>query len=201
MHHENDDDYDNDGIPNHYDLDSDGDGCFDVLEAGFSDPDGDGILCTSPVIVNNIGQVIGCASLACNSIDDEDYNLVGDAEKWTDDGDNEVYRLTPDQGNKSGSVWSKEKINLSEDFKVEGKLSLGSNVSSGADGIAFVIQPLASDLGSSGGGLGYEGISPSVAVEFDTWNNGNSGTADDHAAVIFNGVPYGPHTNLHIFSP
>ena len=197
---ENDDDYDNDGIPNHYDLDSDGDGCFDVLEAGFSDPDGDGILCTSPVIVNNIGQVIGCASLACNSIDDEDYNLVGDAEKWTDDGDNEVYRLTRATTTQSGSVWSKEKINLTEDFKVEGKLNLGSNPS-GADGIAFVIQPLASDLGGEGGGLGYAGISPSVAVEFDTYNNSFSGTASNHAAVIFDGVPYGTHTNLHIFSP
>ena len=55
---ENDDDYDNDGIPNHYDLDSDGDGCDDVLEAGFNDPDGDGILCTSPVVVNSLGQVL-----------------------------------------------------------------------------------------------------------------------------------------------
>jgi len=197
---ENDDDYDNDGIPNHYDLDSDGDGCFDVLEAGFSDPDGDGILCTSPVIVNNVGQVIGCSALGCNSIDDEDYNLVGDAEKWTDDGDNEVYRLTEDRFNQSGSVWSKEKIDLNKDFKVEAKLNLGSRPG-GADGIAFVIQPLASDLGGTGGGLGYAGISPSVAVEFDTWNNYFSGTASNHAAVIFDGVPYGPHTNLHIFDP
>ena len=36
-------DTDGDGIPNHLDLDSDGDGCKDVQEAGFSDPDGDGI--------------------------------------------------------------------------------------------------------------------------------------------------------------
>ena len=33
-----------DGIVNSKDLDSDGDGCFDVIEAGLSDPDGDGIL-------------------------------------------------------------------------------------------------------------------------------------------------------------
>ncbi|MEL0311743.1 MAG: hypothetical protein VW970_06730, partial [Candidatus Poseidoniales archaeon] len=39
-----DDDIDNDGIVNSKDLDSDGDGCFDVTEAGLSDPDGDGIL-------------------------------------------------------------------------------------------------------------------------------------------------------------
>ena len=32
-------DLDGDGIPNHFDLDSDGDGCFDVIEAGFDDND------------------------------------------------------------------------------------------------------------------------------------------------------------------
>ena len=33
------DDLDGDGIPNHFDLDSDGDGCLDVTEAGFDDND------------------------------------------------------------------------------------------------------------------------------------------------------------------
>ena len=32
-------DTDGDGIPNYFDLDSDGDGCFDVTEAGFIDDD------------------------------------------------------------------------------------------------------------------------------------------------------------------
>ena len=35
-------DTDNDGIPDHLDTDADGDGCFDVLEAGFTDADNDG---------------------------------------------------------------------------------------------------------------------------------------------------------------
>ena len=30
-------DNDQDGIPNRFDLDSDGDGCLDVIEAGFLD--------------------------------------------------------------------------------------------------------------------------------------------------------------------
>lgn len=38
-------------------LDSDEDGCFDVVEAGFSDPDGDGILGNSPVTVDADGKV------------------------------------------------------------------------------------------------------------------------------------------------
>ena len=194
---ETDDDFDNDGIPNHYDLDSDGDGCFDVVEAGFSDPDGDGILCTSPVVVNNIGQVIGCASDACAPLNVTDYTVVGDASFVASDSS---YQLTPDAYAQSGAVWSLETVDLSKDFEVVSKLNLGSNIS-GADGIAFVLQPLSSDQGGIGGGIGYAGIDPSVAVEFDTWNNGYSGTASNHAAVMFDGVPYATHNELHVFSP
>ena len=37
-------DLDNDGLPNNLDLDSDGDGCFDTIEAGYLDPDQNGII-------------------------------------------------------------------------------------------------------------------------------------------------------------
>ena len=52
------DDFDSDGLANNRDLDSDGDGCFDVKEAGFEDPDQDGILGSSPVEVDAFGRVI-----------------------------------------------------------------------------------------------------------------------------------------------
>ena len=55
---ETQDDFDSDGIANNRDLDSDGDGCFDTLEAGFEDPDQDGILGNSPVEVDALGRVI-----------------------------------------------------------------------------------------------------------------------------------------------
>lgn len=50
-------DTDLDGVPNAQDLDSDGDGCPDSVEAGFTDPDEDLILGNSPVSVdlNGIG--------------------------------------------------------------------------------------------------------------------------------------------------
>ena len=64
-------DADTDGSPNHLDLDSDGDGCDDVLEAGFSDPDGDGLLAELPTIVDVNGHVIGT-----NQTDG--YSLVAD---------------------------------------------------------------------------------------------------------------------------
>lgn len=46
------------GRPNHQDLDADGDSCLDVLEAGFLDPDFDGMLGSSPVTVDQNGAVI-----------------------------------------------------------------------------------------------------------------------------------------------
>ena len=132
--------------------------------------------------------MIGCSVGACNPDDPDKYNIVGDASYWTDDADNKVYRLTQNTGNQSGQIWSNDRINLSSDFKVEGKLFFGAN-NGGADGIAFIMQPVSNSEGSSGGGLGYMGISPSIGVEFDTWDNPEYGdpTSSDHAAIVTNG--------------
>lgn len=48
---------DTDVIANYRDRDSDNDGCNDVVEAGFSDPDNDGILGSLPVITDANGRV------------------------------------------------------------------------------------------------------------------------------------------------
>lgn len=50
-------DTDSDGTYNYIDLDSDDDVCFDVTEAGFNDPNNDGILGNNPVTVNVKGKV------------------------------------------------------------------------------------------------------------------------------------------------
>jgi gliding motility-associated-like protein len=52
-------DLDADGIRNYRDLDSDKDLCSDVIEAGFTDADGDGIFGNSPVAVDINGLVSG----------------------------------------------------------------------------------------------------------------------------------------------
>jgi hypothetical protein len=54
-------DFDSDILPNYRDLESDSDGINDVLEAGGSDPDGNGIIGTGPsnaALVNNDGYAI-----------------------------------------------------------------------------------------------------------------------------------------------
>lgn len=44
-------------------------------------------------------------------------------------------------------------------------------------------------LGPSGCNLGYFGIRPSIAVKFDTWNNFQFETKNNHIAVLKNGIP------------
>src|SRR5262249_29589623 len=67
-----------------------------------------------------------------------------------------------------------------------GGISDGTAV--GADGFVFVVQPVSSSIGASGGGLGYQGVTPSVGVEFDTFHNGeNSDPSSNHLGIDVNG--------------
>ena len=52
---------DSDNFIDATEIDSDNDLCFDVIEAGFTDPDNDGILDTSPVQVDDYGKVINAS--------------------------------------------------------------------------------------------------------------------------------------------
>lgn len=90
-------------------------------------------------------------------------------------GDGSVLRLTPSVASQHGSVFTTSQISLgagasfSTFFQFRFTIPGGRNPS---DGIAFVLQTVNNTVGSSGGGLGYVGIANSVAVEFDTFNNG-----------------------------
>ncbi|TPD69839.1 lectin-like domain-containing protein [Flavobacterium microcysteis] len=100
---------------------------------------------------------------------------------------NEV-RLTESLGNLFGTVWGKARLDLNENFKISTQLYFGAS-DAGADGLAFVLQPLSSNQGVAGGGLGYQGISPSLAVEFDTfYNSGADPISNDHIAIVKNGL-------------
>lgn len=98
------------------------------------------------------------------------------------------YTLTPNTNNQSGSVWNNFKISLSQSFDFNFDINLGCNDNNGADGIAFVLQPISTSVGSNGGGLGFSGISPSVGVTIDTWQNTDVGDpAFDHIGIQLNG--------------
>lgn len=99
----------------------------------------------------------------------------------------DVITLTPDAGTKAGAAFSKNRIDVRETFTVTAELNLGTKTSTGADGIAFVLQPNSSTTLTSGGGIGYDNVTNAFAVEFDTWQNGTE-LANDHAGLMKNDV-------------
>jgi gliding motility-associated-like protein len=110
----------------------------------------------------------------------------------------DCFRLTEEAIWENGSVWHPTLIDLREDFAVSARLSFGTLDGDGADGIAFLLQPISTALGSAGGGIGYQGVSPSVAVEFDTYRNfPNLDPEADHVAIQRNGdLDHGGPNNL-----
>ncbi|MEI7735903.1 MAG: PKD domain-containing protein [Ferruginibacter sp.] len=98
-----------------------------------------------------------------------------------------AYTLTQAAANQNGSVWNNNKINITQSFDYKFDVNLGSN-DLGADGIVFVLQPISTSVGSSGGGLGYLGVAPAVGVTIDTYQNtGNNDPLYDHIAIQLNG--------------
>lgn len=98
-----------------------------------------------------------------------------------------TYLLTPNLNNQDGEIWYNKQVSLASKFDIEFQMYLGSkSYSVGADGICFVFQQLSVTAGSSGGGLGYGGVTPSIAVEFDTYQNGWD-PAYCHTAIEKNG--------------
>ncbi|GAB2619981.1 hypothetical protein Aab01nite_34210 [Paractinoplanes abujensis] len=99
-----------------------------------------------------------------------------------------ILRLTPGGYRQSGSAWSTTKLDVTQSFESTFKVYL-HHFRPGADGIAFVVQtegPRA--LGGWGGGVGYRGIKPSLAVEFDIYQNAFD-PSRNHLAVVLGGNP------------
>lgn len=110
-----------------------------------------------------------------------DYTINGDGAKE----DCRTYRLTYDVPSQSSAIWNNTPIDLRQNFDLKFSVLLGKKGDSkGADGIAFVLQPLSTSLGSSGGGMGYEGISPSIGITIDTYQNSDQGDPKFHHITI-----------------
>ena len=100
----------------------------------------------------------------------------------------QVLRLTGGGFRQSGSAWAAQPIDLTRSFDTtfQAYLHAGANR---ADGIAFLVQAVGPRaLGGWGGGLGYRGIRPSVAVELDDFRNVGD-PAGDHVGVVLRGNP------------
>ncbi len=112
------------------------------------------------------------------------YQINGDASQISCN----CYQLTPDVQYAGGSVWNVNQINLNNPFNYNFEIFTGCDYWD-ADGMAFVLQPLNVSQGGISSSLGYGGISPSLAIEVDTWVNDATMTDPqyDHIAIMQNG--------------
>jgi len=103
-----------------------------------------------------------------------------------------VLRLNQDFG--VGSAFLTNTFSLAADasfstffsFQILNPVGIGDADGPGADGIVFAVQTVSNTAGGGGGGIGYAGITNSVGVEFDTFNNGEPG-GGNHVGIDLNG--------------
>jgi hypothetical protein len=104
-----------------------------------------------------------------------------------------VLRLTSGIG-QSGSAFLTSTFSLASDasfstffsFQIPNPVGIGDSDGPGADGIVFAVQAVSNTAGGAGGGIGYAGISNSVGVELDTFDNGEPG-GGNHIGIDLNG--------------
>ena len=114
------------------------------------------------------------------------YTTQGDAYQIS----NNEYVITDNANFLQGAIWHNQPINLSQDFWLVFELDFGCNLTGGGDGLALVIQDAGTSLlpQGTGGNLGYNGITPSLVIEFDTFEGTSLGDpAYDHVAMSQNG--------------
>jgi len=143
------------------------------------DTDGDGVLDNVDLDDDNDG-ILDCVENGFNQINLSNiFNVAGNANYTSG---NEI-QLTPDLNSQAGSAMSFGKIDFNNDFNFNVEVYLGAN-DGGADGMAIVFHNDPNGInavGFFGSGLGVSGIKNGIAIEFDTWDNGE--VPEDHTQI------------------
>jgi hypothetical protein len=115
-------------------------------------------------------------------------------------GDGTVLRVIPAAGNQAGAAYSTAPVTLGSGATFSTQFTFRFTQPGGADpadGITFVLAASPGGLGVAGYGMGYAGVPNSIAIEFDTYNNGNPGSlgffpaepdSSNHVAVDIGGT-------------
>ncbi len=104
-----------------------------------------------------------------------------------------VLRLTPAAPTQSGAAWLAVPVNLTPGtgFVSSFKFRMhGGGGAESADGLAFLLAADPTSLGHPdryGGSMGFEGVTRTLAVEFDSFKNGEDASSN-HVAIDRNGV-------------
>ncbi|HNW97240.1 MAG TPA: PKD domain-containing protein [Bacteroidales bacterium] len=118
------------------------------------------------------------------------FNIVGAAVSSSSG----CYTLTSNTS-EAGAVWNTKELNLTNSFDIILNINFGSitaddhtNPPCGGDGMSFVLQSVSSGLGGTGDGMGFDGITPSIGVVMDDYENGaDNDPAYDHMSLNKNG--------------
>lgn len=121
-----------------------------------------------------------------DNLDLSTWNFEGSA-KW-DSSNSWVELTTPTQG-QAGTAFQTASTVSSDSVVIDFKFFVSGGT--GADGISLTAldaNRMTGFVGSTGGGIGYEGL-PGWSIEVDTWYNSenNDPTTDDHVSVHVNG--------------
>lgn len=95
-------------------------------------------------------------------------------------------RLTPSRKSVRGSVFSSQKLPTNT-FSTFFAFDITKPGNGGADGIVFILQNKSASLGGNGQGMGYFGVTESIAIEFDTWKNDPHDPDGHHMALLTDG--------------
>jgi hypothetical protein len=107
-----------------------------------------------------------------------------------------VLTLTNSLAFQSGSAFTSNSFSLNNQssfsaffsFQITSPGTFSDSDGPGADGLAFMIQTNNNTAGSAGGGIGYQGIGNSIAVELDTYNNSfHDDSSGNHLGINLGG--------------
>jgi hypothetical protein len=106
-----------------------------------------------------------------------------------------VLQLTDGGALEARSVWTAAQVNV-QNFTTDFNFQITPASANAADGFTFTLQKQGSAaVGIYGSGLGYQGITNSVAVKFDLYNN--AGEGNDSTGIYVNGAaPTLPSTDM-----
>jgi hypothetical protein len=152
---------------------------------------------------------VASATVTYNGFSDTTGLTLNGAAKTAITNDGVVLRLTPAVASRAGSAFSTAKVdtaNFSSVFSFRitspGGPLFDGNTANGADGFVFTVENQANNVGSAGQGIGFQGITPSVGIAYDTWKNPeHSDPSQNYVGIDLNGsvdhgLANGPTVNI-----
>jgi hypothetical protein len=122
-----------------------------------------------------------------------DYPNFSDVSKLQLNGDasqaGDVLQLTSTASDQTGTAFTKKRVlNQKKSWKTDFSFSMHDSTGLPGDGMAFFIHSTDKGaIGDGGGGLGFGSIGDSLAIEFDTFDNGGSDEQANEVSIIVNG--------------